>query len=51
MWSVVGAKLATLTEIRESWVIDDVADAHEFIALRAEADRWAHEQAVKQSGR
>lgn len=38
VWRVIRARYATLTELRESWTLLDVLDAHELLDLEEVAN-------------
>lgn len=41
----------TLRELEEHWSIDDLADAHEALNIKEEAENWALEKARKEGQR
>ena len=41
IWRPVLDGLDTLTNVQEKWSIDDLADAHEALDIKAEAERVA----------
>ena len=48
-WRPVAAKLCTLQDARETYTLDDLADAHEFLSMREEMER--KQMAEHQKGR
>ena len=41
-------KITTLQELEEHWSIDDLADAHEILDIKQEAEEFYNSQKVKQ---
>lgn len=47
IWAPVMAGYATLNEVRYKWTIDDLATCQDVLAIKAESEAWAHEQAQR----
>ncbi len=49
IWRIVLEGLAPLSEIREKWNICDLADAHEVLDIKAEAEAHYSKEAERRS--
>lgn len=49
LWRIIDAKLATLEEIERYWDINDMADAHEYLDIKAEAERHSYKAAERKA--
>lgn len=45
MWAPVMAGYGSLDEVRYKWSIDDLAACQDVLAVKADSEAWAHEQA------